>query len=107
MNDERDLQDWFKSSVEELPPQPFTLVVLERVQRRERRVRLQRYTAWLLVSFSFCLLLPELVVLLNRLAALPLVVVDVGGEHWPLLVIVAVGVGYWLHVRSMGLVRRA
>lgn len=107
MSDERDLQDWFERSVDEAPPQPFTLAVVKRVRQRERRLQLQRYATGFAVSVSLFLLLPELVATFEMLAAVPLAVVDVGGKHWPLLVIVAVGVGYWLYVRSVGFVRRA
>jgi hypothetical protein len=107
MSDNRDVQDWFKRSVEELPRQPFTLAVLARVRRRERQLKLQRYAALLAAFSSFCLLLPELITPLNMLAALPLAVVDVGGEQWPLLVLVAAGVAYWLvkQARNTGFLR--
>ena len=96
---DRDVQDWFNRSVEELPGQPFMLAVLKQVQRRERQLRLQRYAALLVAFSSFCLLLPELIAPLNMLAALPLAMVNVGGEQWPLLVVMAIG-GAWLLVRQ-------
>ena len=108
---DRNVQDWFDRSVEELPREPFTLAVLEQVRRRERHLRLQRYAALLVALSSFCLLLPELIaplsVLVNMLAAVPLVVIDVGGEQWPVLVMMAMGVACWLirHARNTGFLR--
>ncbi len=98
MSDEhhfQDLQDWFHRSVEELPPQPFTLAVLERVRRRERTLRWQLYAAQLAVLASFSLLLPKLIVLLNTLAALPVALAGAGGERWPLLVLLALAAVWW------------
>jgi hypothetical protein len=105
---DREVQDWFNRSVDEPPPQPFTLAVLARVRRRERQLRLQRYAAYLVAFFSFCLLLPELIAPLNMLAALPLAVADVGGEQWPLLVLMVASVTYWLikHARNTVFLRR-
>ncbi len=108
MSDERDLQDWFERSTEALPPEPFTLAVLERVQRRERRLRWQLYAARLTLFSSCCLLLPELIAPLNRLATLPLTLVAVGGAQWPLLVLVAAGAAYVAarYARQAGFFRR-
>ena len=89
---ERNVQDWFKSSVEELPRQPFTLAVLDRVRRRERHLQLQLYAARLVAFVSFCLLLPELIPLFNMLAALP---VTISGEQLLLLAPPAAGLTYW------------
>jgi hypothetical protein len=104
MNEDRgrDLQDWFNRSVEDLPRQPFTLVVLEKLQRKERFRRLLRHAAVLVAFFSVCLLLPQLVVPLNMLAALPMTVIAASGEQWPALVLLAVGLVYWLINRASG-----
>jgi hypothetical protein len=104
---EPDVQDWFKRSIEELPHQPFTQSVLARVRRKERLLRLQRYAALLVAFLSLCLLLPELIVPLNMLAALPLTVLAAAGGQWPLLVLLSGGVAWWLvrRVRSTGFLR--
>lgn len=104
---DRDVQNWFNRSVEELPHQPFTLAVLEKVRRRERHLKLQRYAAVLVACSSFCLLLPELIVPLSKLATLPLAVVAVGGEQWPVLVVTAMGGTWWLvrRARNKGFLR--
>lgn len=104
---DRDVQDWFNRSVEELPRQPFTLAVLEKVRRRERHLKLQRYAALFVAFSSFCLLLPELIAPLSMLATLPLAVVDVGGEQWPVPVVMAMGGAWWLvrRARNTGLLR--
>jgi hypothetical protein len=95
---DRDVQAWFNRSVDEAPPQPFTLAVMTRVRRKERHMQLQRYTALLVAFASVCLLLPELIAPLNRLAALPLAMADAG--QWPVLVVTAMGIAYWLRNRA-------
>jgi hypothetical protein len=106
MTEDRDrhVQDWFGHSVEELPGQSFTLAVLERVRRTERRLQRQRSAAIFVAFSSFCVLLPELIGLLNMLATLPLAVVEVGGEQWPLLVLIVLAIAYWLvkYTRNRG-----
>jgi len=104
---DRDLQDWFERSVEELPREPFTRKVMEEVRRRERRLRWWRYAAVLVVSFSFYLLLPVFVVVLNKLAALPSAMVAIAGEQWRLLVVGLAVVGYGVvkQAQRLGLLR--
>ncbi len=99
MSDDRDpdVQDWFTSSVEELPRQPFTLAVLERVRRRERHRQWQLYAARLVAVVSVGLLLPELIPVFNMLAALP---VTISGEHLLLLAPPAAGFTYWFVRRA-------
>jgi hypothetical protein len=97
---ERDLQDWFNRSIQELPRQPFTLQVVEKVKRKERIRQLQRHAALLVAVFSVGLLLPELIGPLNRLAALPMTVIAASGEQWPLLVLLVAGLAYWLVSRA-------
>jgi hypothetical protein len=60
MSDDRDLQDWFKRSVEQLPSEPFALEVFATVRRRERWSQLQRYAALVVVFSCLCLLLSAL-----------------------------------------------
>lgn len=105
---ERDLQDWFNQSVQELPHQPFTRMVMEKVKRKQRFLRLQRYAALLAVLFSVCLLLPELIVPLDMLAELPAKVIAAKGEQWPLLVMLVAALVYWLsgRARDRGFLRR-
>lgn len=109
MSDEldRDVRDWFERSVEELPREPFTWDVMEEVSRRERRLRWWRYAAVLVVSFSFYLLLPVFVVVLNELAALPSIMAAMAGEQWRLLVVglAVVGYGAVKQARRLGLLR--
>jgi hypothetical protein len=62
----------------------------------ERRLRLQRFAGIFIAFFSFCVLLSELIAPLNMLAALPLAVVDIGGDQWPLLVLLALVITYSL-----------
>lgn len=93
---ERDLQDWFNRSVQDLPRQPFTLTVVQKVQRKERFRQLQRHTPLLVAAFSVGLLLPQLIVPLNMLSALPEKVIDASAEQWPLLVPLVVVLVYWL-----------
>lgn len=102
---DHDLQDWFNRGVEELPRQPFTLAVLTRVRRRERNLRLQRYAASLMAVFIFWLLLPELIAILDMLAALPLTLIGASREQWPLLVLAASSLAWWLlkHGRNTGI----
>ncbi|HTR01477.1 MAG TPA: hypothetical protein VMH83_15875 [Candidatus Acidoferrum sp.] len=111
MSDDRDLQDWFNRSVEALPAEPFTLAVLQRVQRKERHWQLLRYLAWFAALSSCCLLLSELIPTLDALVTLPSAVVDVGGEQWPVLQVlaVAIGLGWWLfnQVRDPDFTQRA
>ena len=105
---EGDLQDWFDQSVQELPHQPFTRVVMEKVKRKQRFRQLQRYAALLAVLFSVCLLLPELIVPLNMLAELPVKLIAASGKQWPLLVMLVAALVYWLayRARSRGFLRR-
>lgn len=102
---DRDVQDWFDRSAEELSRQPFVPAVLKQVRRREQYLRWRRHAALLVALASFCLLLPELIGLLNWLATLPLAVVEVGSRQWPLLVAIASGTVYGLvrQARRMGL----
>jgi hypothetical protein len=104
---EPDLQNWFNRSAQELPRQPFVLTVVQKVERKERLRQVQRYAAVLLAAFSVGLLLPELIVLLNMLAALPAKVMAATGEQWPLLVALVAGPAYWLvnRVRTRGFLR--
>jgi hypothetical protein len=104
---ERDLRDWFRRSIEELPPQPFTLGVVGKLKRKERFRQLRRLATLLIVFFSVCLLLPELVRPLNMLAALPVTLIAASGEQWPLLVLLVVGLVYWLvnRARNRGFLR--
>ncbi len=104
---ERDLQDWFDRSVEELPRQPFTLVVAEKVKRKERFRHMQRRAAMLVAFLSACLLAPQLIVPLNMLAALPVRVIAASGEQWPLLALLVVGLICWLlnRARNRGFLR--
>jgi hypothetical protein len=104
---ERDLQDWFNRSVQDLPRQPFTLTVVQKVQRKERFRRLQRYSALLVAAFSVGLLLPQLIVPLNMLSALPEKVIAASAEQWPLLVPLVAGLVYWLvnRARNRGFLR--
>jgi hypothetical protein len=101
MSDEldRDLQNWFKRSVETLPEQPFALPVLERVWRRELRLRLQRSAAWGVGVLSFLLLLPELAALLSALS-LRLTVTDAGGSRFVVLAALAALLTYSLALRN-------
>jgi hypothetical protein len=97
---DRDVQAWFDRSVDGAPAQPFTLAVMTQVRRNARHMQLQ-YCAALLVAFtSFCLLLPELIAPLNRLAALPSALTDAGAAQWPVLVVIAMGLAYWLRNRA-------
>lgn len=109
MNDDRDrdIQDWFERSAEAEPREPFTQTVLEKVRRSESRLRLQHYAALLAAFFSFCLLLPELIAPLEMLAALPLALVAIGDEHWPLLVLTIMALAYALirRARDAGILR--
>jgi hypothetical protein len=108
MSNDHDVQDWFDRSIEELPHQPFTLSVMQQVQRSERHQRLLRSVALLVAGSSLCLLLPELIVPFNMLATLPLAVIDVGGEQWPLLMLIlAAGLAGWFvnHARNAGFIR--
>lgn len=104
---DRDLQDWFARSAEELPGQPFVRTVMELVRRRERTLRWWRYAAVLVVSFSFYLLLPIFMVALNKLAALPSAVAEIAGDQWRLLLAGAAVVAYGLvrQARRLGLLR--
>ena len=104
---ERDLQDWFNRSVPDLPCQPFTLTVAQKVQRKERFRQLQRHSALLVAAFSAGLLLPQLIVPLDMLSALPEKVIDASAEQWPLLVPLIAGLVYWLvnRARSRGFLR--
>ncbi len=104
---ERALQDWFKRSVQELPRQPFALQVRQKVQRKERLRQVQRYAALLLAAFSVGLLLPEVIVPLNMLAALPAKVVAAAGEQWPLILLPVAGLAYLLikRARNAGIFR--
>ena len=104
---ERDLQDWFNRSVQDLPRQPFTLTVVQKVQRKERFRQLQRHAALLVAAFSVGLLLPQLIVPLNMLSALPEKVIDASAEQWPLLVLLVAGLVYWLvnRARNSGFLR--
>jgi hypothetical protein len=97
MSDDRDLQEWFKRSVEALPAQPFTQEVVERVQRSERHWQLLRYAAWFAALSSVCLLLVELIPVLYTL---PFAVIAIGGEQWPALVVSTMGFGWWLSRQS-------
>jgi hypothetical protein len=102
------VQDWFKRSIADLPREPFTLSVLASVRRSERERRMKRYAALLVASASLGLLLPELFVPLNTLAALPLTVLAAIGEQWPMLVLLTGGVAWWLvrQARNTGFLRR-
>jgi hypothetical protein len=97
---EGDLQDWFNRSVEDLPRQPFTLTVVQKVQRKERFQQLQRHAPLLVAAFSAGLLLPQLIVPLNMLSALPENVIAACAEQWPLLVPPVAGMVYWLVNRA-------
>jgi hypothetical protein len=105
---ECDLQDWFNRSVQELPRQPFTLEVVEKVKRKERFRQLQRHAALLVAVFSAGLLLPELIEPLNKLATLPMTMIAASGEQWPLLVLLVAALAYWLvsRARSRGFLSR-
>lgn len=97
------VQDWFRRSDADLAPEPFTGALLARVHRRERRLRWQRRAALLAVGSGVGLLLPELVVPLNALAALPLLLATNSAVHWPLVLLLAGAVGVAVrHARSSG-----
>ncbi len=106
---ECDLQDWFNRSVQDLPRQPFSLTVVQKVQHKERFRQLQRHAALLVAAFSAGLLLPQLIVPLNMLSALPEKVIDASAEQWPLLLPLAAGLVYWLvsRARNRGFLRGA
>jgi len=93
--------------IEDLPRQPFTLTVVQKVQRKERFRQLQRHAALLDAAFSVGLLLPQLIVPLNMLSALPEKVIDASAEQWPLLVLLVAGLVYWLvnRARNSGFLR--
>lgn len=97
---ERDLQDWFNRSTQEMPRQPFTLQVVEKVKRRERSRQWQRYAALLAVILGACLLIPELKRLFGGLVAMTGASSAVLGEFWPLLILLPGGLVYWLVRRA-------
>lgn len=110
---DREVQQWFMRSDEESPQQPFMSAMLERVHRRERRLRWQRHAAMLAMFAGCCLLLPELVaplgVLINTVGALPLVMAETGGEQWLVLFLMGVGAAFVMvrQARSAGFLRRS
>jgi hypothetical protein len=99
---ERDLQDWFNRSTQDLPRQPFTLQVVEKVRGRERSRQWQRYAALLAVILGACLLIPELTGLFGSLVTMTGALSAVVGEFWPLLILLPGGLVYWLVRRVRG-----
>lgn len=97
---ERDLQDWFSRSTQQLPRQPFTLQVVEKVRRREQSRQWQRHAALLAVILGVCLLIPELTELRGSLLTMTGTLSPVVVEFWPLLMVLPAGLVYWLVRRA-------
>lgn len=102
MTEDRDvnIQCWFDRSMEDLPRDTFALVLQDRIRRTERRLRLQRRTALFVFFVSVCLLLPQFVVLLTELVPVSLVVLGFCIENWPILILGAMSLAWWLAKRA-------
>ncbi|MCC6201537.1 MAG: hypothetical protein IT494_00865 [Gammaproteobacteria bacterium] len=102
MTEDRDaeIQQWFDRSIEDLPHDTFARVLQDRIRRTERRLRLRRWAALFVFFVSVCLLLPHLVVLLTALATTSLVALGFCVENWPILILVAMSLAWWLFKRA-------
>lgn len=102
MTEHRDaeIQRWFDCSIEDLPHDTFALALQDRIGRTERLLRLKRRAAWFVFFVSVCLLLPQLVVLLTELVATLLVALGFCVENWPILILLAMSLAWWLLKRA-------